>query len=124
MKQAIFLLKKSSSLIYETTRSFKHCFPKQLNEFWLSAYKSYSVIIAKAIKIIVPFASSLLCEYGFSALAEIKSKKRASLLELTTKCGCAWQRRNLFSILFVPKNRHTHRIRIRFFKTTLFLSVP
>jgi len=34
------------------------------------------MISVKAIKIILPFASSWLCEYGFSALTEIKSKKR------------------------------------------------
>jgi len=44
-------------------------------------------------------------------------------LKLTTKCGCAWQRRNLVSILFVPENRHTYRI--NFFKATLLaVSVP
>ena len=48
---------------------------KILDEFWLSAYKSYSIIGVKAMKIILPFASSWLCEYGFSALTEIKSKK-------------------------------------------------
>jgi len=41
-------------------------------------------------------------------------------LELTTKCGCIWQRRNLVSILFVPENKHTQRI--KFFKATLFCS--
>jgi len=41
-------------------------------------------------------------------------------LELTTKCGCAWQRRNPVSILFVPENRHTQRI--NFLQATLFYS--
>ena len=59
---------------------FQASFPqKSLDEFWLSAYKSYSTIGVKAIKIILPFASSWLCEYGFSALTEIKSKKRERL---------------------------------------------
>ena len=34
------------------------------------------MICVKGIKIILPYASSLLCEYGFSALTEIKSKKQ------------------------------------------------
>ena len=33
------------------------------------------MIGVKAIKIMLPFASLRLCEYGFSALKEIKSKK-------------------------------------------------
>jgi len=49
-------------------------FPQNsFNEFWRSAYKSHSMIGVKAIKIIFPFASSWLCEYGFFALTEIKS---------------------------------------------------
>jgi len=52
-------------------------FPKNsFHEFWWSAYKSYSMISVKAIKIILPFASSWLCEYGFSALTEIKRNKK------------------------------------------------
>jgi len=43
-------------------------FPQNsLDEFWRSAYKSYSMISVKAIKTILSFASSRLCEYGFSA---------------------------------------------------------
>jgi len=88
---------------------FQALFPKNsLDQFWPSAYKSCSMIGVKVIKIILPFESSWLCEYGFSALTEIKIKKTGDLLELTTKCGRAWQRRNLVSILFVPEIRHTH----------------
>jgi len=61
---------------------FQALFPQNsLDEFWLSVYKSYSMIGVEAIKIIFPFTSSWLCEYGFSALTEIESKKRKSLLE-------------------------------------------
>ena len=71
---------------------FKHCFvknnlfflawfsQKSLDEFWLSVCKSYPRISDKAIKIMLPFASSWLCEYGFSALTEIKSKNLERLL--------------------------------------------
>jgi len=38
------------------------------------------MIDVKAIKIILRFASSWLCEHGFSALTEIKSKQREKLL--------------------------------------------
>ena len=60
---------------------FQTRFPqKNLDEFWLSASKSYSMIGAKTITIILPFASSWLCEHGFSVLTEIKSCKRERLL--------------------------------------------
>ena len=51
---------------------FQALFPqKSLDEFWLSVYKSYPMI-----GVMLPFASSWICEYGFSALTEIKSKTR------------------------------------------------
>jgi len=44
MNQAIFLpKKKSSSLIYETTRFFKHCFPK-------TAWTSFGYLLTNPIK--------------------------------------------------------------------------
>ena len=59
---------------------FQTLFPqKNLDEFWLSASKSYSMIGAKAVTIILPFASSWLCEHSFSVLTEIKSCKRERL---------------------------------------------
>ena len=58
---------------------------KSLDEFWLSVYKSYLMIGVKAIKIMLPFVSSWLWKYGFSALTEIKSKKRERLLVIDYK---------------------------------------
>ena len=58
---------------------------KSLDEFWLSVYKSYLMIGVQAIKIMLPFVSSWLWEYGFSALTEIKSKKRERLLVIDYK---------------------------------------
>jgi len=67
-------------------RFFQALLPQNsLDEFWWSARKSYSVISVKAIKIILPFASPWLCEYGFSALTEIKSEKRERLLGIDDK---------------------------------------
>uniref|UniRef100_A0A8C4XCW1 Uncharacterized protein n=1 Tax=Erpetoichthys calabaricus TaxID=27687 RepID=A0A8C4XCW1_ERPCA len=55
---------------------------KSLDVFWISINKLYPAISLKAIKIILPFASSWFCEFGFSALTEIKSKKRERLLTI------------------------------------------
>ena len=55
---------------------------KSLDEFWISLNKLYPAISLKAIKIILPFASSWFCEFGFSALTEIKSQKRERLLTI------------------------------------------
>lgn len=55
---------------------------KSLDEFWISVNKLYPAISLKAIKLILPFASSWFCEFGFSALTEIKTKKRERLLTI------------------------------------------
>jgi len=41
--------------------------------------KQYPIVANKAIRTLIPFASSYLCETGFSALAVIKSKYRGKL---------------------------------------------
>jgi len=52
---------------------------KELSEFWLTLRQQYLQIVSKAIEALLPFGSSYLCEHGFSALPEMKSKKRERL---------------------------------------------
>lgn len=53
---------------------YRTLFPQQRqNVDELFAFKLYSTIDAKAIKILYSFASSYLCEDGFSVLTEIKN---------------------------------------------------
>lgn len=55
---------------------------KNLDEFRISVRKEFPSLSLRAIKIILPFPSSWLCEFGFSALTEIKCKKRKRLLTI------------------------------------------
>ena len=81
------------------------------------------MIGVKAIKIILPFAYSLLCEYGFSALTEIKSKKRETSCNWRLNAGVFGNDGTSFQSLFVPENRHT--IALIFWKQLCFVvSVP
>ena len=64
---------------------------KSLDEFWLSLKQLFPALSLKAVKIILPFASSWFCEFGFSALTEIKSKRERGFSDLTTKCVFACQ---------------------------------
>jgi hypothetical protein len=50
-----------------------------LVEFWITFKNEYPTISSKAIRIIIPLATSYLCEAGFSALAAIKSKYRSKI---------------------------------------------
>ena len=52
---------------------------KEVSFFWISLRNQYPELSEKAVKSLLPFGSSYLCEFGFSALTEIKSKKRERL---------------------------------------------
>ena len=81
--QILQLKKKISSLILKNDAFLQSRFAeKSLDEFWISISKLYPAISLKAIKIILASASSWFCEFGFSALTKIKSKKRERLLTI------------------------------------------
>ncbi|KAK0150739.1 Zinc finger BED domain-containing protein 5 [Merluccius polli] len=50
-----------------------------LSAFWLSVERQYPLLGEKAISILLPFATSYLCEIGFSAVAALKTKYRSQL---------------------------------------------
>ena len=50
-----------------------------LNEFWIQVEKIHAEIGKKALKILLQFSTSYLCEQGFSTLVNIKSNKRMKM---------------------------------------------
>jgi hypothetical protein len=48
-------------------------------EFWITIRNEYPTLSLKAMRIFIPFATSYLCEAGFSAVAVIKSKYRSKI---------------------------------------------
>ena len=65
-------------LTSDTTLKILH--PRvSLMKFWIQASHEYPELSEKAFKIILPFATSYLCECGFSALVTIKAKYRSRL---------------------------------------------
>ncbi|GFW09771.1 zinc finger BED domain-containing protein 5 [Trichonephila clavipes] len=48
-------------------------------KFWLSMEKQYPVLCKNAIRLLIQFASTYLCETGFSKLVSIKTKYRSRL---------------------------------------------
>jgi zinc finger BED domain-containing protein 5/7/8/9 len=52
---------------------------KSLTEFWCSMRRSYPNVALLSFKLLVPFASTYLCESGFSTLLQIKTKSRNRL---------------------------------------------
>lgn len=51
----------------------------KLLEFWSSVSPEYRAISTAALKVLLPFATSYLCETGFSAVAVIKNKYRSKI---------------------------------------------
>ena len=47
---------------------------KSLSQFWSTMWTSYPKLSTEALRVVVPFVSTYLCESGFSALMHIKSK--------------------------------------------------
>lgn len=52
---------------------------KTLTEFWCAMRRSYPNVTLLSLRVLVPFASTYLCESGFSTLLQIKTKARNKL---------------------------------------------
>ena len=52
---------------------------QQFSKFWLTVASEYPLLSQKAVKILLPFATTYLCEAGFSALTNLKNKYRSRL---------------------------------------------
>lgn len=52
---------------------------KLLTQFWCAMYQSYPNVTMLAFRVLLPFASTYLCESGFSTLLHIKTKARNRL---------------------------------------------
>ncbi|KAL6476274.1 hypothetical protein MHYP_G00147730 [Metynnis hypsauchen] len=77
-----------------------------LSEFWLSVEREYPLLGQKDMGILIPFATSYLCETGFSAVAALKTKYRSQLnieQELRVAVSCFKPR---FEKLCAAKRAH------------------
>ena len=50
-----------------------------IEDFWVKYHKSYKAVSRVAIKVLLPFSTTYLCESGFSSLVYIKNKYRNRL---------------------------------------------
>ena len=57
---------------------------QQLSKFWLTVASEYPLLSQKAVKILLPFATTYLCEAGFSALTNLKTNTDLDLLQKMT----------------------------------------
>ncbi|XP_025414328.1 zinc finger BED domain-containing protein 5-like [Sipha flava] len=54
---------------------------KSLENFWLHVQKDYPVLSSKALKVLIPFPTTYLCEKAFSALVKNKFRNRLENVE-------------------------------------------
>ena len=52
---------------------------KPLADFWTESLTSYTVLAKQALRVLMPFATTYLCEASFSAMAAVKTKHRQIL---------------------------------------------
>ena len=50
-----------------------------LVDFWTESLTSYTVLAKQALRVLMPFATTYLCEAAFSAMAAVKTKHRQRL---------------------------------------------
>lgn len=63
-----------------TDSTYKHLYDtKSLSQFWISCQKDFPQLAAKAMMSLLPFATTYLCESGFSSLTYLKNKYRSRL---------------------------------------------
>ena len=82
---------------------------KSVEDFWVLAHNIYPAIRNAALRILVPFSSTYLCESGFSAMLTIKSVKRNRLtLEDDIRCALSATTANLDELVKKRQQQRSH----------------
>ena len=82
---------------------------KSVEDFWVLAHNIYPAISNAALRILVPFSSTYLCESGFSAMLTIKSVKRNRLtLEDDIRCALSATTANLDELVKKRQQQRSH----------------
>jgi len=82
--QGQFTIKEEEELANvanDRTLRLKHA-ELTLDAFWMLVEKEHPTTAQKALRILLQFSTSYLCEFGFSAMTAIKHKKRERLLSV------------------------------------------
>jgi hypothetical protein len=57
---------------------------RDLINFWLGLRHTHPILSDKAVKFLIPFVTSYLCEQGFSSMLYVKNKYRTRMNDLET----------------------------------------
>ncbi|KAE9530082.1 hypothetical protein AGLY_011544 [Aphis glycines] len=82
---------------------------KELTEFWLRRQQEYPLILKAALLILMPFASTYLCETAFSQLQIIKNKHRSCISQQSLEANLRISVSNITpDINMLCKNMQAH----------------
>ena len=84
---------------------------KTLEEFWCSQKQSYQSLAKQAIRSMIPFATTYLCEAGFLALVTMKTKHR-NRMDVQHDMRVALSKPTHNSVIWCKK--HNNRLPIKF----------
>ncbi|XP_066958820.1 zinc finger BED domain-containing protein 5-like [Macrobrachium rosenbergii] len=95
-------------LIHDSTA--KNVFPSNsLSSFWCSMMESYPKTRDLAVRVLLPFASTYLCESGFSSLLAIKTKSRNELsVEDDLRCALAATEPRIHELVAQKQKQKSH----------------
>lgn len=75
-EEELILLCNSQDLIS------KHSEDESVNSFWINLRFDYLTTLKKSLSVLLQLSTPYLCEFGFSALTNIKKEERSRLLNL------------------------------------------
>lgn len=80
-----------------------------LSTFWRKAGAEYPVIANRALKMLIPFATTYRCESGFSTLVTLKTKARNRLnVEHYLRCALSETKPNITKLMNAKQYQRAH----------------
>ena len=80
-----------------------------LEDFWVKYYPIYPKVGEEALRLMVPFSSTYLCEVGFSTLALLKTKQRNRLnVESDLRCALSSFRPRISNLVKQKQQHPSH----------------
>ena len=78
---------------------------QELCSFWGKLGNEYPILSERALKVLIPFATTYRCEVGFSTMVVIKTKARNRMIDINNDIRCALINSHWFMIAKIIKKK-------------------